>query len=395
MNAGASPRIKLCIVNPFQHGGGAEYQISCLVDVLVRTGRYEIYYLARYTDANAAAGRYRVVQIGQGGLLARLSSRLTSILGYRADARSLNEELEKIRPDVIYQRVAGAYTGICARYAKRHGARLVWHIAHDSDVSLHSRFYATRNKLRGWLEKSGVKYAIEHATRIVAQKVSQSKTLAANYGRPADAVIPNFHPEPTETIDKSGQLTVVWVANLKTIKRPDAFVRLASALRDLTQVRFVMVGPEMIGTADREWGDKLKRDIGAAPNLKHVGPQTQAQVNQLLATSHLFVNTSEEEGFPNTFIQAWMRAVPVVSLSVDPDGVLGREEVGMLGGTEAGLAEAVRRLISDDELRNQYAARARHYALANHSTRNAERLERLLATGELPGEIREQVVAPS
>ena len=52
-------RAKLCIVNPFEHGGGAEYQISLLIDALAATGRYEIYYLAHFVDDRDRSRNYR------------------------------------------------------------------------------------------------------------------------------------------------------------------------------------------------------------------------------------------------------------------------------------------------------------------------------------------------
>ena len=58
-------------------------------------------------------------------------------------------------------------------------------------------------------------------------------------------------------------------------------------------------------------------------------------MNRLLARSHIFVNTSTHEGFPNTFIQSWLREVVVVSLQVDPDQVLERQQVGIAAGSEA------------------------------------------------------------
>ena len=64
------------------------------------------------------------------------------------------------------------------------------------------------------------------------------------------------------------------------------------------------------------WQASLMRSIEATPNLEYLGQRTHAEVNELLARAHIFVNTSTHEGFPNTFIQAWLREVAVVSLSV-------------------------------------------------------------------------------
>ncbi|MGA2565104.1 MAG: glycosyltransferase, partial [Steroidobacteraceae bacterium] len=184
-------------------------------------------------------------------------------------------------------------------------------------------------------------------------------------------------PAPCEVIDKSGAARVMWVANLKPWKQPEIFVRLAVAMRDLVNVRFTMIGSAETGRGDRAWGESLMRQVEAAPNLDYLGLRSQGEVNRLLASAHLFVNTSAAEGFPNTFIQSWMRKVPVVSLNVNPDGVFDREGVGVCVGSEEALAQAVRLLITDDRLRAQFADRAQDYAMANHSLRNANALTQL------------------
>ncbi len=48
MLSGRKPR--LCIVTPFEHGGGAEYQIGLLIDALAADNRYEIHFLAHFAD---------------------------------------------------------------------------------------------------------------------------------------------------------------------------------------------------------------------------------------------------------------------------------------------------------------------------------------------------------
>lgn len=362
--------IRLCIVNPFQHGGGAEYQIGCLIDVIGPTGNFDISYLAHHIEPNIEAKYYKTVKIGFTQKVPRF--------GYAVDAISLYGELSKIKPHVIYQRVACGYTGVCAYYSRKSGARLIWHVAHESDVLPDSRVYG-RNPIRRFLEKRSVEYGLRHASHIVTQTHRQAELLAENYGRRTSAVIPNFHPEPAELTDKSDPPLVVWIANLKAWKRPDAFVRLARTLTDLQGVRFLMVGADHGGSGKKVWHGELLDAIKTAPNLQYMGQMTQSEVNALLARARVFVNTSVQEGFPNTFIQAWMRATPVVSLNVDPDDVLKRERIGIHAVTEERMAEAVRQLISDQKIYDGYARRARQYAIENHSMRNALDLARLIA----------------
>ncbi len=369
-------RQRLCIVNPFEYGGGAEYQISVLIDTLEKTGRYEIYYLAHHTNPGGGQQNYRVIQIGKSGQVPRL--------GYLMDAVPLYQALREIKPQVVYQRVAGGYTGICAHYARRNRTRVVWHVAHDSDVSRENEFFG-RNPLRRFMERKCIEYGIRHVSHIVTQTQDQAQSLVTNYGRRADAVIPNFHPLPSEVLDKSGPLTVLWIANLKPIKRPDAFVRMAAALQDLRGVRFVMIGAAA-GSGDRVWGGNLMQSIGATPNLMYLGKLSQNEVNQQMARAHLFVNTSVQEGFPNTFIQAWLREVPVVSLTVNPDQVLEREAIGICAGSELALAQAIRSLVADPVRLRETALRARAYAVQQHSLRNAAVLAELLMTGTSMGQ---------
>ena len=362
-------RPRLCIVNPFEHGGGAEYQISLLIDALAAEGRYEIHYLTHFVDARERSRNYAVSRIGKGGPIPSL--------GYVMDGRALYRRLAELAPSLIYQRVAGGYTGICAHYARRRSVPMLWHVAHDTDV-MPQHLDPGRNFLRVRLEKRAVEYAIRHATRIVVQTSRQAQLLQSNYGRSADALIPNFHPPAPETLDKSGPLTVLWIANLKSWKRPEVFVRLAQRFASGADTRFVMVGAPPPASGNAGWRTSLLQSIEATSNLHYLGEKTHAEVNELLARAHIFVNTSTQEGFPNTFIQAWQRDVAVVSLSVDPDGVLARRRVGIAAESESGLAAAGSALIENPQERADYVERGREHAEANHSLRNVRQLVELI-----------------
>jgi glycosyltransferase involved in cell wall biosynthesis len=90
------------------------------------------------------------------------------------------------------------------------------------------------------------------------------------------------------------------------------------------------------------------------------------------------VNTSLYEGFPNTFIQSWLRGVPVLSLTVNPDGVLDGETLGVHAGSPQRLAEQMRRLIRDREWHEGMSRGAARYAREFHSMRNADRLVEII-----------------
>lgn len=360
---------RLCFVSPFEHGGGAEFQMRLLIDALAATDRYDIHYLAHFIDERDRVRCYRVSRIGRGGPVPRL--------GFLMDAVPLYRALREIDPCLIYQRVACGYTGICAFYARRRSVPLLWHAAHDTDVT-RQHLDRSRNFLRQRLEKRAVEYGVRHATRIVVQTRHQAELLQSTYGRTPDAIIPNFHPPAAETIDKSGRLTVVWIANLKPWKRPDVFVRLARSFGDRKDVRFVMVGAPPAKSGKGGWHASLMRSIETTPNLDYLGLRSHAEVNELLARAHIFVNTSMQEGFPNTFIQAWQRDVAVVSLSVDPDEVLSREQAGIAAQSEAGLSEVLRTLIDREDVRAGFVQRGRDHAAAHHSLQNVQKLVELI-----------------
>jgi glycosyltransferase involved in cell wall biosynthesis len=164
----------------------------------------------------------------------------------------------------------------------------------------------------------------------------------------------NVHRKP------SGQ--VIWVNNLKRLKQPEVYVQLA---RRLLQFRFLMIGRMPEG----RYGKRVKSVLGQAPaNLHYLGPMPIEQVNFLIGQSDLLLYTSlPVEGFGNSFLQAWFRGVPTVSLSFDLDGILEREAVGRCPQTFEQLVADVEELMRDDATRLEMGRSAREYAIRHHS----------------------------
>jgi glycosyltransferase involved in cell wall biosynthesis len=291
------------------------------------------------------------------------------------DAKAVYRALQEAGPDVIYHRGGTAYSGVVARYARDTKTRAVWHVASDADVTPF-RWQLSKDLLLRYADRRLFESGFRHTGVIVAQTEDQARLLEKNYGLRADAVIPNFHPLPKEDIRKVSPPEVLWIGNIKPLKRPEEFIRVAADLGPRTNARFIMIGA-MQGS--RRWRERMKREMAGATSLDYRGARTQDDVNESLARAALLVNTSEYEGFSNTFIQAWMRKVPVVSLSVDPDGVLSSARVGLYSGSTRQLQLDVLRLIEDEGLRSTLGEQAQRHAFANHSLDNITKLVQLLS----------------
>jgi glycosyltransferase involved in cell wall biosynthesis len=269
--------------------------------------------------------------------------------------------LRSVRPDVCYVRVLKP-VWMLARACRRERVPWVYNAYFLPHCERTWRPPATLSPralsvyLRKSLPDEFSKCFLRWAAAVVAQTEEQRAALAANYGLRATVVL-NGHPVPEGPFTKVDPPLVLWVG--KDWKRPAEFVEIAQRLCDL-DARFVMVGsvpPELGAEIDRRrW-----------QNVTRLGTVSPAEVNRLIAEAVAVVSTSPAEGFPNTFIQAWMREAAVVSLSIDPDGVLSRAGMGRCSGTVDGAATDLRDLLSDEPRRRELVQHAREAALRRHS----------------------------
>jgi glycosyltransferase involved in cell wall biosynthesis len=233
---------------------------------------------------------------------------------------------------LYYTSCAGMHVGLLALFCRQQRRRFVFRTASDSDCDperLLVRFARDR-----WLYALGLR----RADAILVQSAAQARTLALNYGlhgRVARMLVEP--PEPARERD----IDVLWLANLRLVKRPDRIVELAARL---PEVRVHIAGGPLAGE------EALYRDIqraaAALPNVVFHGRVSYWDANTLYARARVLVNTSEVEGFPNAYLQAWARGTPVVTL-LDPDGVVEREQLGGAVATPDQLADAVRTLLAD------------------------------------------------
>ena len=108
---------------------------------------------------------------------------------------------------------------------------------------------------------------------------------------------------------------------LRQPKRPDLLVEIA---KKMPNTRFVIGGGPSLHRSPRGYGERIIEDLRALPNVEYVGQVPPEKAEQIIADAAVLLSTSDIEGFPNTFTQAWASGTPVVSLTVDPDNVIKR-----------------------------------------------------------------------
>ena len=274
------------------------------------------------------------------------------------DAWTIQRKLRQISPDVVYKRGINYITAVGIYYCQRNNRMSVLHIASQRDLDL-SLWGMKRGSVRQALYSKIAQYSIRNADRIVCQSEDQRVLLERNFGRKCDLVSPNIHPLPeSEHHSKTDPIKVVWVGNIKPLKKPEIFLDLAKEFAQEANVRFVMIGRQGIGKHHANFMARLEQQ----KNVDYLGELPIDEVNRTLSESHVFVNTSDYEGFPNTFIQAWMREVPVVSLNVDPAGLLANHHLGFYSGSQKKLKHDVAVLLRDHRTREEIGRRARSIA---------------------------------
>lgn len=254
--------------------------------------------------------------------------------------------LDAIAPDMIYARLPSDFLCILGLFARcRPGVSFVYALAHDS----HCRAWSAWEHRR-WFHAPLFALGMRSAHKIAVQHDGQADRVADWRG---DRLIrvPNVVHGPAERPRsfEHAEIDVVWIAQIRPEKRLDRLLDLATRLPDL---RFAVVGgfDPVMSDAERVL---LQRRAAALMNVSMLGPRRAPEVRSILTRSRVLASTSDGEGFPNVMLEAWSVGVPVVSLTVDPGGIIAREEIGIVSASPERLREDVAALV-ENKLRNHH-----------------------------------------
>jgi glycosyltransferase involved in cell wall biosynthesis len=266
----------------------------------------------------------------------------------------LHSILRRVPTPVWVQRAAGPITGLVALSARLGGRRFVY-----SSASVFDFDYARIEPRRPNRALFGL--GVRLASRVVVQTDEQLELCAQRFRR--DGVVVRSIAQPAAPAPRPGD-AFVWVGRLASYKHPEHVLALAAAV---PEARF-----RIVGGPDANDGGALARRVGAEaealPNVELLGHLPRTGVFAEIERAVAVLNTTELEGMPNVFLEAWARGVPALSLDHDPDGVVARHRLGLFaGGDHRRFADGARELWRDRNAAADLAARCRAYVDTFHA----------------------------
>ena len=160
--------------------------------------------------------------------------------------------------------------------------------------------------------------------------------------RGMDAAFYRYLLVPRPTGDRPAKDTdFLWVSRCVAMKRPDLFLDLAEAMPGRS---FEMICPPQDGGL---YG-RIAARASALRNVRFLESVPYSKVQRHYDRARVFVNTSEWEGWPNSFIQAGLGRAALLSLAVNPDDIFGLYRPGIFAaGDFSALRAGAQNMITD------------------------------------------------
>jgi glycosyltransferase involved in cell wall biosynthesis len=272
--------------------------------------------------------------------------------------------LKRERPDWMYLSGANHLLGLTVEVARRAGVRTIFAFASDLDVE---PCHATLYRPRWWPVYA---WGLSRTDRIFVQHSGQLSRLSPRW-RSKASVLPKvclFGSNGDETLSTKSHLEranyVAWVGSLTQLRRPDLLIEIA---RKLPAIRFVVCGGPTLFMSAPGYGEQIINELRATANIDYLGQVAPEKAHQVIADAAILLSTSDVEGFPNTFVQAWSTGTPVVTLKIDPDHIIEQLRLGTLSGSIESAIADINGLISSPEQREEIAVRAHKHVMTAHS----------------------------
>jgi len=352
-------RLSICIVSHNAYGalvgghsghiGGVERQTTVLARWLVQRGhQVSVLTWDEGGPRTETIGGVRVIKI------CRRRAGLPGLRFVHPKWTGLIRAMREANADVYYHNCCEAETGQIALWCRWRGRKFVFSAACDTDCERALTVLETP-----W-ERALYRRGLRLADVRIVQTETQKRLLQNEFGL-TSTVIPMpcpcaINPEPK--VSPGASRRILWMARACRQKRPDRLLDLAEACPDLS---FDLVGPFY----SDEYAQGVAHRARQIPNVQLHGAVSRDRVPALYENAACFCCTSDFEGFPNTFLEAWSHGLPIVS-TFDPDSVIQKHKLGAVARDVPEMTAALRGLLQSSERYAEASRNARQYVWEHH-----------------------------
>ena len=303
--------------------GGAELQAALLARSLAATG-----WSVTVVDPRAHADAATV----EGIAIRSVPGWFGGIRGIRVLTHRIPDLVRiclSVKPAVYYVRGFSFLFMVLLVLARLTGALFFLAVASDLDLTgfrrRYASFYRKNTSLWRWISEIIPNHLTARIILGCADGVFyQHEAQEALLRRPG-ILLPNIVGEDVSRISPSASRENVLMVGLLASQK--GIRELIPVIRRLPGITF-----EFIGAPSGQDGENIREELRQCPNVVLHGQLRRADTLERIAGAKVLLNVSPAEGFPNTFLEAWALGTPVVSLSVDPAGVISRYGLGFVCG---------------------------------------------------------------
>ena len=220
-------------------------------------------------------------------------------------------------------------------------------------------------------------HLLQSADLIVVQTPLQQRLLKERFGRESELVVNPIEVDawtnpapPSNSLELPSEPFVLWIGRADhTPKQPGKVLEIARALPD---VQFLMV----MNPFDSAVDEAIRKTH--PPNVIIIARIAPDDMPVVFSHAAALLNTSSFEGFPNTFLQAALAEVPIVSLSVKPESTVLLPFGTCADGNLGTAAEALRQIVESGPNQQQLKGLRAAVEDTHSADQQARTLHRLL-----------------
>jgi glycosyltransferase involved in cell wall biosynthesis len=268
-----------------------------------------------------------------------------------ADTLKLISLLRKIAADFNLLKTPTSLLFAMGLHRKLFGGKLIKLVSHDRDCNK-SRYDLT----------SKLYYLGNRVVDYTVFQYNNQKILGEKYLGLRGRVIRNIaHVSCNGNQKADKDIDVLWVGSCFRRKQPELLLDLAEKL---PQVGFTII---MSKGSDKDYQHQIMERANVLENVDYRGFVRYSQIGRFYQRSKILICTSCAEGFPNVFLQAWQQLTPVITLSIDPDNIIEKHQIGIVSGNLEKMRLDILELLQNEELRRRLGENGKDYVSKYHS----------------------------